>query len=522
MMDLVAALPYLHGVRVDRVHFRDVGIRIEATTVQERAVCDGCRTETRRVHSRYQRRLLDAGMGRREVEIELTVRRFFCDEPTCPRRTFVEQVEALTTRHGRRTQPADQTVRDVGLCLGGRPGARLIAKIGAPVGRMTLLRSVRAMPLPAAATPRVLGVDDFAVRRGHNYGTILIDMNTRRPVDVLPDRSAETLATWLAEHPGVEIICRDRGGSYAEGASRGAPDAIQVADRWHLLHNLSKAVEKAVAPHRRCLREPEPDPAPMPPIVQEPPMSDTAFAQRTRARHADVHAAAGRGLRPYQIAKHLHLDPKTVQRYLAVSEPEDLLGVRGSRRGSVLDSFLPYLLQRCQNGVTATSTLLAEITQQGYLGGERTLRRWLVQVRGDQTIPIPVPVPSARQITAWIMRPTAKLSDDDKTQFADACRRCPDIAQIADLAGRFTTIVRTLAGKQLSSWLDDVTATEVAELRTFANGLRKDSDAVLAGLTMTWSSGAVEGNVNRIKMIKRQMFGRAKFDLLRHRVLAPT
>jgi transposase len=507
--------PQLAGLVIERVFMAGTSVRIQARTSSAGSACPACGVRSVQVHSRYERRLADTAAGGQEIFILLQVRRFFCGNDGCAAVTFAEQVHGLTSRYGRRSSGLSETLRAVALALGGRAGARLSGRLACPASRSTLLRLIGALPGPAAGAPKVLGVDDFALRRGHVYGTVLVDVETRRPVDMLAERSAESFRAWLDARPGIQVICRDRGGCYAEGAARGAPLAVQVADRWHLLHNLAEAAGRAVARHKPCLRD---DPAPCESGPAIPPAAEGPRAQTTRDRHAQVHAALSRGLNLTEISAVLHLDRTTVRRYASASDPGELLAGSPVQRSGLLDPHLPYLRERWDEGCHRPEQLYEEIRTRGYRGSLRTLRRHTARLREAKARPAP-PAPASKTVAAWILTPPGSLPEEDRAALARITGRCDELATVRAMVREFAGMLCNRTGRKLPGWADHAQASNIRELQTFAAGLRKDWAAVTAGLTLPYSSGAVEGHVNRIKMIKRQMYGRAKPDLLRKRVL---
>jgi transposase len=526
-------LPHLAGIVVQDAELAEDRLVIWARVRAEDGMCPKCEQSSARVNSGYQRRLADMPVGGRGVVIRLNVRRFFCDQAACPKKTFAEQVPGLTVCRGRRTPPLAGALTGIALALAGRAGARLAALLDHAAGKNSLLRLVMALPDPGPGVVRVLAVDDFAFRRGRDYGTILINVETGAVVDLLRDREASTLEDWLKAHPGTEVICRDRATAYADGAGEGAPDAIQVADRWHIYHNLAGYVGKAVARHRSCLKDPGPDLSgpgtdaePQPDLAQLAAEAaarradDSVLARRTRDRYDQVQALRAQGLGVKPIMRQTGLAKETVRRFYRAATLDELLATTRDGRPSLLDEHKPYLHQRWNQGCTNVRQLHAELRERGYRGGYGTIRDYVQPFRELGAAPPAEPAPpKTREVTSWILTDPDHLDDEKKDKLARIKDRCPHLASLAAHVTGFAKIITGLNGDRLDAWITAVEADDQPELHSFTRGIRQDHDAVLNGLTLSWNSGIAEGNVNRLKMIKRQMYGRASFPLLRKRVL---
>jgi transposase len=484
----------------------------------------------------YVRTLADLPWSGLPVCLLLRVRRFFCATATCSRHTFVEQVPHLTQPHAQRTSRLNALLQIVGVAVGGEPGHRLCGHLRTPTSADTLLRRVRQLPPPTVPTPRVLGVDDWAKRKGRTYGTVLVDLEQRRRVDLLPDATPAQFAAWLQAHPGVEVIARDRGPAYIDGATHGAPRAIQVADRWHLTCNLGEAVQAVLHRHTADLRtaarrlHAPPDAstavAPGPPSKPPPGFSQGHIYGPADLRHYqfnEVKALHRQGWSIRRIAQHLHLHRRTVMRYaLADQLPRRVL----PQATSSVTPYYAYLLDRWTAGCQQGIQLWAELRARGYHGSLSSVYRALKQLRPADgrrhSGPIPPPAPrplSPRQAMWLLVRPPARLTTEDAAYRAALCACCPAAAAVYPLAQQFMTMVRARKAEELDGWLTAAETCGVRELRQFANGLRRDYAAVKAALALPWSTGPVEAQVNRVKLVKRMMYGRANFDLLRLRVL---
>jgi transposase len=479
------------------------------------------------------------------VRVIARIRRFKCLNPRCGQATFSEQIPGLTTPFARRTPPLTEALAKVALALAGRPGSRLAAKLAMPSCRDVLIRLIRAQPLPGAGRIETLGVDDFAVRRGQSYNTILIDMASHKPVDVLPDREAGTLAAWLRGHPEVETVCRDRAGAYAEGIRTGAPQAIQVADRFHLWKNVCEAAQKTVAAHHHCLRAaaaqagpaagPAAPEAPAPMLLpaagtDDPPGRSRRLAERTRARYAQVQERLAGGLSRAAVSRELNLDIQTVRRFANAACAQELLG-KAEHRSTKLDPYIDLVNQRWNEGAASAETITAELRALGFRGSAQTVRRYLQPFRlpgasrshpdrrRRKAAPAAPAVPKPRTISRALLTHPDRLTDDDALIIKNATAGCAHLERLHQHVRSFAKIMAQRRGPQLPAWLEAVEADDLPELRSLAAGMRRDLPAVINGLTLEHSSGAVEGNVTRVKRLKRDGYGRANFDLLRARIL---
>ena len=506
--------------------------------------CPVCGAQSERVHSRYQRWVADLPWCGVAVRLQLHVRRFFCDQPTCPRTIFTERLPGVVAPYARRTVRLRQLVELVGFLLGGSAGSRLLQHLapGALLGsRDTVLRTIRraTFPLPQALQAlQALSIDDFALRRGVTYGTILLDLARRRVVDLLPERSDVAFARWVRQHPEVRVVSRDRGGDDAVGATLGARQAEQIADRFHLLANAGEVLERCLTRHHARLREAALCSAPADAVPRGTHRSQPE-THRKQERHAareqhyqQVVALAQQGVSAHQIARHLRIARATVAQFLRMATfPEIALHPHPRR----IDPYLPYLRERWNAGEHNVRQLWREIRAQGYPCSDMGLRRIVSTWREPAPQPgvAGVPLPAKDEVLSYSTRKTRwllwtaeeELSERERAYVAALKQCCPPIAEAQRLLTTFRAILtqrRSEQTEQLVPWLEQCAQCGISELVGFARGLRRDESAVEAALCSVWSQGPIEGQINRLKLLKRQMYGRAKFDLLRQRVLFHT
>jgi transposase len=520
-------IPNVSEVALVCIRPKDGAIQMVLRACRPSSACPFCGTVSTRVHSRYLRKLGDLPWEKLPVLILLQTRKFFCDGKGCRRSVFTEPLPGTVQRYARRTCRAAEALDWITLALGGQAGARLARRLGLLIDGSTLLRQVRCRIRPTpVAVPRVLGMDDWAWRKGHRYGTILCDLEAGTVVDLLPDRESRTVAIWLRRHPGIEIVSRDRASSYAEATRTAAPQSIQIADRWHLLRNLSEALRNALEPHRRIMTQAARaiqnrnlletlDPHGVSLTTADTLSTRNESRERRQRLYQRMRALMESGVSQSDIARQLDLSLRTVQRWIRIGVfPE-----RSPRLfPNAVDEHATYLDRRLLEGCRNSSQLWRELKQQGFCGQHSSVWNWLRQHRehGSKNmavVPIKSTLRTSPQQTAWQILKGVSSSQ----AYLDELYRCsPEIATLARLGKEFFRIVQN---RDLPSWPQWFEAASNTSLRSFALSLMRDRNAVQAALSLPWSNGPVEGQVHRLKLIKRQMYGRASFDLLRLRVL---
>ena len=541
--DLLAsclALPV--SLRLVSLHPSATSLTVSVACRHLTAACPLCQQPSERIHSRYQRTIADVPCGGRRVLLQVQVRKFVCPTSTCPQQIFTERLPELVDPYARMTRRLQALVQAFGLVAGGEQGARLAQRCSIGTSPSSVLRHLmrlEAVPLPPV---RVLGVDDWSWKKGHRYGTILVDLERHKIIALLPDRTSATFAAWLRQHPEVEVISRDRGTDYAAAAREAAPQARQIADRFHLVRNVADMLLLLLSRCRTEIRrlppgaEPQPEPTPSdPPRAlpqpdtwrQQPPRQMERAYQARQAEREDrfrqITALREQGWTLAAIAQRMGMGERSVRKWCKQGAAPTHR--RRHRRRSAFDPYAAYILERWQAGVHDVKHLFEEIRLQGYPGSVRIVQRFLQTLRDDHRRPQDLLPPSpteqfSARAAVWLfIRAPEDLTDEEQAELACIRQASVTAERTYGLVQDFLTMVRKREGGRLDEWLEVAQASDIPEVHRLAQSLLRDKEAVQAGLTEEYSNGPVEGQVHKLKFVKRSMFGRANLPLLTQRLL---
>jgi transposase len=571
------------NIAIEAVYPTPKRLTIQISCTRPCASCPKCHATSERIHGKYGRTVADVPCGGRLVRLALTVRKFVCHTPDCPCQIFTERLPDLVQSYARMTNRLREVLQTLGFATNGELEERLAPQLGMATSGPTVLRLMRTHTLPPAKSVRVLGIDDWAWKKGQTYGTILVDLERRKPIELLPDRTAATAEAWLRTHPEVELVSRDRGGDYAAAARKGAPQAQQVADKFHLLKNLRERVKdlmdrmdsylpevddkrseaipakaqgiKGSPVQEKALSQVEPEAEKhyrtIPPTPYRRP-GGTSYDElqkqvrhdKRSARYEDVQTLSKQGVSIREIARRLKMGRRTVHRFI---EAEQYPEKKSSRRGpqwSMLNPYKPYILQRWQQGCRNSVQIYDEMKARGYPGSASLLRHFLASLRkkhleagsaevltfnvSTDTIELPADLPpppcvtrrmSSTRASFLFVRKPEKLDEKQRKSLEKIREAHPDLERAYQLSHEFVMMLAEQRGADLDAWLIQAKRSGLPEFKKMANGIRLDYAAVKAAFSSEWSNGQVEAQVNCLKLQKRIVFGRANFDLLRLRVL---
>lgn len=531
-LSLLLALP--EGLEITAVNAAPDGVLLRVLSQRPSSCCPVCGAPSSAIHSFYRRKPADLPCASRPLRLLLTVKKFFCRVATCPRKIFTERLPDFLHACSRLTLRLRAAIQAIGFASTGKAGARLAAKLGMPLSDTTLLWSLHLVPVPPMKDVKFVGIDDWAWRRGQRYGTLLVDLEHHRVIDLLVDRSVPSAQHWFETRETIELVSRDRGGTYAEAATAGVPLAVQVADRWHLCKNLGDAVEAFLI--RARIRLPEAPPpetelpaASVPTTARFPSTRNQRLAQARLQRKWEViqrvQELQRHGVSLRQIARQLGLARNTVFNYVKQpSEPPPL--PPRPRRTSQIDPYEAYLLLRWNAGCRNAAQLFREIREQGYPGCKTMVRAYLGQWRKQGPEPRQAKPRKPRSVLVsprgmrWLLtRQPEDLGQEDQERLERLLQTSAAVQAVYHLLQTFLTMVRQRQHKHLRPWMAAAVGSGIAEMKSVVAGIERDFEAVEAALRLPWSQGQTEGQVNKLKTLKRMMYGRAGFALLRVRML---
>ncbi len=535
-MEGTSLLSLPEGMLIEQIQLTENGLVIEVVATTPTACCPLCSEPSSSIHCHYRRTLRDAPCAGRRVQLFLTVRKFSCRNPYCERKVFAERLPAFVEPWARMTIRHCQQITSIGLATCGKGGARLAARLGIQTTRQSILRRIMDLPDVLTGSVLFLGIDDFSFRRGYRFGTILVNLECHKVVGLLPDREAETSAAWMRQQPDLMVVSRDRGGEYARAATLGAPQATQCADRFHVVKNLTEATQLLLArcqteimAQSRAAETSSLDQEKQVISIQEWRPLEPAHVEKARlarragrqARYQQAVELHERGMKPKEIAKLLDLSDRTIQKWLASGTfPE---AKKRRKRQSSFEEFAPFMLKRWQEGERRGVTFLHDLREQGYTGSERTVYRYLETLKQTE-VKASASLHRLQKFSAttaaWLfVRDPKTLDEIEQEDLAAILQVSTTLKQAYGLVQDFLCMVHKREGERLDIWLAQIAESGLPELQSFAAGVEKDKDAVRAGLTWSINNGMVEGHVTKLKLIKRQGYGRAGFPLLRKRVL---
>lgn len=536
-MPTTPLLPLPEGLEILAVSQAEEELHIRVTSTRPIAPCPRCSTSSCKVHSYYRRKPLELPCAGQTVRLELVVKKFFCREPSCAQKIFAERLPNFLEPYSRLTCRLRIVISSIAGAFNAQGGARLGKHLGIHLSRMTYIRSLLGISLPLVGQVKQVGIDDFAWKRGKSYGTVIVDLATHAIIDVLPDREAVTIQHWLAEHEEIDLVSRDRGGAYADGATQGAPQAQQCADRWHLCVNLGEVVERfLVRTHTHLPETQSQDPEQNAQEEASPPLTSytatPAQQGRTQARlmrkwkiYQRIHELHAEGMSLRRIGEELGLARGTVRKYFR-EPPEPPKPTPRALRASLLDPFDEYILERLSQGCRNAAQIFREIQEKGFKGGISITKAYVKfllsstkEGKAPQTRRQRAEAISPRQLRWLLTLKREKLDLKEQERLDQLLTVSPEVQAVYTLVQGFLELVRERKGHLLRSWMQEAEKLGIPEFKTFVAGIGRDYDAVKMGLTLPESQGPVEGAVNKIKTHKRLMYGRASFQLLRQKML---